>query len=133
MLLSGYERCGCADLKKRRSPSRGHPMSDRGTLYTYSGKIAFPGGAPSLLDTAIACRGRDALLVQGRRFFPVALHTLCSVLICFLHLYSSMVCCTIRRRTITGDTPKPAKTDEIEAFEEELLRGIYASHGVTFS
>jgi hypothetical protein len=33
---------------------------------------------------------------------------------------------------ITGDTPKPAKTKEIEAFEEELLRSNYAFHGVTF-
>ena len=31
---------------------------------------------------------------------------------------------------ITGDTPKPAKTDEIEAFEVELLNSAYTSHGV---
>ena len=33
---------------------------------------------------------------------------------------------------ITGDTPKPAKTAEIEKFEEELLHANYKLHGVTF-
>src|ERR1039458_8129968 len=31
---------------------------------------------------------------------------------------------------ITGDTPKPAKTDEIEAFEEELSAAAYKFHGI---
>ena len=106
-------------------------MSDRGTLYTYSGKIAFPGGAPSVLDTAIALSREGRFAGASQRFFPVALHTfvVCDLLPVDAQfdalLHDSPEC-------ITGDTPKPSKTDEIEAFEEELLRGIYASHGVTF-
>ena len=50
-------------------------MSDRGTLYTYSGKIAFPGGAPSLLDTAISLSREGRFAGAGQRFFPVALHS----------------------------------------------------------
>ena len=107
-------------------------MSDRGTLYTYSGKIAFPGGAPSLLDTAIALSREGRFAGAGQRFFPSGIAYLCCLLICFLLFTVRWFDSTIRRRSITGDTPKPAKTDEIEAFEEELLRGIYASHGVTF-
>lgn len=106
-------------------------MSDRGTLYTYSGKIAFPGGAPSVLDTAIALSREGRFAGASQRFFPVALHTfvVCDLLPVDAQfdalLHDSPEC-------ITGDTPKPSKTDEIEAFEEELLRGIYSSHGVTF-
>ena len=103
----------------------------RGTLYTYSGKIAFPGGAPSLFDTAIALSREGRFAGAGQRFFPVALHTfvVCDLLPQSLQfdglLHDSP-------EVITGDTPKPAKSDEIEAFEEELLRANYASHGITF-
>jgi len=104
---------------------------ERGMLYTYSGKIAFPGGAPSVLDMAISHSREGRFAGAGQRFFPVALHTFC---VCDLLgpalqfdglLHDSP-------EVITGDTPKPAKTDEIEAFEDELLRANYASHGVTF-
>jgi 5'-deoxynucleotidase YfbR-like HD superfamily hydrolase len=103
----------------------------RGVLYTYSGKIAFPGGAPSLLDTAISLSREGRFAGAGRRFFTVALHTfvVCDLLGPALQfdglMHDSPEC-------VTGDTPKPAKTDEIEAFEEELLRANYASHRVTF-
>src|SRR5208337_3832215 len=101
----------------------------RGTLYTYSGKIAFPGGAPSLLDTAISLSREGRFAGAGQRFFPVALH-------CFvaadllpppLQFDGLMHDCP---EVITGDTPKPAKTDEIEAFEMELSAAAYAAYGV---
>ena len=103
----------------------------RGTLYTYSGKIAFPGGAPSLLDTAISLSREGRFAGAGRRFFSVALHTfvVCDLLGPALQFDGLM---HDSPETITGDTPKPAKTDEIEAFEKELLHSVYASHGVTF-
>jgi 5'-deoxynucleotidase YfbR-like HD superfamily hydrolase len=106
-------------------------MSNRGSLYTYSGKIAFPGGAPSVLDTAVALSREGRFAGAGMRFFPVALHTfvVCDLLQPEFQfdglLHDSP-------EVVTGDTPKPAKTDEIEAFEEELLRAGYASHGVSF-
>jgi 5'-deoxynucleotidase YfbR-like HD superfamily hydrolase len=103
----------------------------RGTLYTYSGKIAFPGGAPSLLDMAISLSREGRFAGAGRRFFSVALHTfvVCDLLGPALQFDGIM---HDSPEVITGDTPKPAKTSEIEAFEEELLRANYASHGVTF-
>ena len=104
----------------------------RGTLYTYSGKMSFPeGGAPSLFDTAIALSREGRFAGAGQRFFCVALHTfvVCDLLPSELQFDGLM---HDSPETITGDTPKPAKTPEIEAFEEELLRANYASHGVTF-
>jgi 5'-deoxynucleotidase YfbR-like HD superfamily hydrolase len=106
-------------------------MSDRGTLYTYSGKVAFPGGAPSLLDTAISLSREGRFAGAGRRFFSVALHTfvVCDLLGPALQFDGLM---HDAPETITGDTPKPAKTEEIEKFEKELLQTIYTSHGVTY-
>lgn len=104
----------------------------RGTLYTYSGKMSFPeGGAPSLFDTAIALSREGRFAGAGQRFFPVALHTfvVCDLLGPALQFDGLM---HDAPECVTGDTPKPAKTDEIEAFEEELLRANYTSHGVTF-
>jgi 5'-deoxynucleotidase YfbR-like HD superfamily hydrolase len=104
----------------------------RGTLYTYSGKMSFPeGGAPSLFDTAIALSREGRFAGAGLRFFPVALHTfvVCDMLPKDLQfdglLHDSP-------EVITGDTPKPAKTQEIEKFEEELLRANYELHGIAF-
>ena len=103
----------------------------RGTLYTYSGKIAFPGGAPSLLDTAISLSREGRFAGAGRRFFSVALHTfvVCDLLDPALQFDGIM---HDSPEVITGDTPKPAKTSEIEDFEEELLRANYVAQGVTF-
>ncbi len=104
-------------------------MSDRGTLYTYSGKIAFPGGAPSLLDTAISLSREGRFAGAGQRFFPVALHSfvVADLLPPNLQFDGLM---HDSPEVITGDTPKPAKTNEIEAFEKELSNAMYASHGV---
>jgi FAD/FMN-containing dehydrogenase len=103
----------------------------RGSLYTYSGKIAFPGGAPSLLDIAVSQSREGRFAGAGQRFFPVALHDFCVADILPEDLQLDGLIHD-GSETITGDTPKPAKTDEIEAFEEELLRAMYASFGVSF-
>jgi hypothetical protein len=104
-------------------------MSNRGVLYTYSGKIAFPGGAPSLLDTAVSLSREGRFAGAGQRFFPVALHSFCvaDLLPCNLKFDGLM---HDNPEVITGDTPKPAKTDEIERFEEELNAAAYKYHGV---
>jgi 5'-deoxynucleotidase YfbR-like HD superfamily hydrolase len=102
----------------------------RGTLYTYSGKIAFPGGAPSLLDTAISLSREGRFAGAGQRFFPVALH--CFVVADLLPdrlKWDGLM--HDNPEVITGDTPKPAKTDEIEAFEVELSHAAYKHHNVT--
>jgi hypothetical protein len=106
--------------------------NQRGNLYTYSGKMSFPeGGAPSVFDTAIALSREGRFAGAGQRFFPVALHTFCVAdllppKIKFDGLMHDSP------EVITGDTPKPAKTAEIEAFEEELLRASYKFHGIAF-
>jgi 5'-deoxynucleotidase YfbR-like HD superfamily hydrolase len=106
-------------------------LSDRGALYTYSGKIAFPEGSPTIFDIAIALSREGRFAGAGQRFFSVALHTfvVCDLLPTSLQLDGLL---HDSPETITGDCPKPAKTDTIEAFEEELLRGIYASQSITF-
>jgi hypothetical protein len=104
-------------------------MSDRGTLYTYSGKVAFPGGAPSLLDTAVSLSREGRFAGAGQRFFPVALHSFVVADLLPPHLQFDGLMHD-NPEVITGDTPKPAKTDEIEAFEIELSAAAYASHGV---
>ena len=94
--------------------------------------MSFPeGGAPSLFDTAIALSREGRFAGAGLRFFPVALHTfvVCDLLPVALQLDGLL---HDSPEVITGDTPKPAKSNEIEAFEEELLRAVYASHGITF-
>jgi 5'-deoxynucleotidase YfbR-like HD superfamily hydrolase len=103
--------------------------SHRGVLYTYSGKIAFPGGAPSVLDTAVSLAREGRFAGAGQRFFPVALHCFCvaDLLPPQLQFDGLMHDCP---EVITGDTPKPAKTDEIEKFECELSDAAYASHGI---
>lgn len=102
-----------------------------GTLYTYSGKIAFPGGAPSLLDIAVSLSREGRYAGAGLRWWPVALHTF---VVCDLlppeakfdgWAHDTSEC-------ITGDIPKPAKTQSIEDFEEELLQANYAAWGVIF-
>jgi hypothetical protein len=104
-------------------------MSNRGTLYTYSGKIAFPGGAPSLLDTAVSLSREGRFAGAGQRFFPVALHSfvVADLLPSYLQFDGLIHDCP---EVITGDTPKPAKTDEIETFEKELTLAAYNAYGV---
>lgn len=101
----------------------------RGFLYTYSGKIGYPGGAPTLLDTAVSLSREGRFAGAGLRFFPVALHTfvVCDLLpssLRFDGLFHDSP------EVITGDTPKPAKTDEIERFEKNLLKANYYYHGI---
>lgn len=106
-------------------------MIDRGTLYTYSGKVAVPNGAPTLMDIAVSLSREGRYAGAGVRFWPVALHTfvVCDLLPPELKfdglIHDSPEC-------ITGDTPKPVKTDEIEEFEEYLLHQNYAAFKVTF-
>jgi hypothetical protein len=103
----------------------------QGTLYTYSGKIAFPDGAPSLLDTAVSLSREGRYAGAGLRFWPVALHTF---VVCDLlperFKFDGLMHDT--SEVITGDVPKPAKTAALEEFEEELLRVNYKAAGVTF-
>lgn len=103
----------------------------RGKLYTYSGCIAFPGGAPTLLDMAVALSRECRYAGNGMRWWPVTLHTfvVCDLLPKHLKLdgllHDSPEC-------VTGDAPKPTKTDQFEELEESLLVAIYESMKLPF-
>lgn len=105
--------------------------TSRGALYTYSGEIAFPEGSPSLLDIAISLSREGRYAGAGMRWWPVALHTfvVCDLLPDALKfdglLHDSP-------EAITGDVPKPAKTDAIEELEDTLLASIYRSFNIVF-
>jgi hypothetical protein len=106
-------------------------IRERGTLYTYSGKVLFPDVSPSLMDVAISLSREGRFAGAGMRWWPVALHTfvVCDLLPrrCKLHglMHDSPEC-------ITGDVPKPAKTEAIEEFEHLLLKGIYKNLKIPF-
>ena len=102
------------------------PTPKRGFLYTYSGRISYPDGAPSIQDIAVGLSRECRYAGAGLRWWPVALHCFCVADLLpgplKIHglLHDSSEC-------ITGDVPKPVKTDEIEKFEDEMQGRIYAN------
>jgi 5'-deoxynucleotidase YfbR-like HD superfamily hydrolase len=103
---------------------------ENGNLYMYSGKIGFPSGAPSLLDIAISLSREGRYAGAGMRWWPVALHTfvVCDLLPANLKIHGLIHDST---ECVTGDVPKPSKSTEVEFLEEELLKVIYKSLGIT--
>lgn len=99
------------------------------TLYTYSGKVSFPGGAPSVMDIAIQLCREGRYAGAGLRWFPVGLHSfvVADLLPKPLKFHGLM---HDSPECVTGDTPSPVKTDDDRAFEVELLAEIYKSLGV---
>lgn len=107
-----------------------HP-EHRGTLCTYTGKISFPDGCPTLLDIAVSLGREGRYAGAGVRWWPVILHTfvVCDLLPSSLKMdgliHDAPEC-------ITGDVPKPVKTDEIEQMEEVLLTSFYRGFKLRF-
>jgi 5'-deoxynucleotidase YfbR-like HD superfamily hydrolase len=99
------------------------------TLYTYSGKIAFPEVAPSLMDIAISLSREGRYAGAGMRWWPVVLHTfvVCDLLPPQLKLHGLLHDAS---ETITGDVPKPAKTDAVEHLEKKITESIYRHFGI---
>lgn len=97
---------------------------NNGDLYMYSGKIGFPTGSPSLWDVAVSLSREGRYAGAGMRFWPVALHTfvVCDMLPSKLKIHGLLHDST---ESVTGDIPKPAKSEELEAFEDRLLSIIY--------
>ena len=95
-------------------------------LYTYSGQISYPTGAPSILDIAVSLSREGRYAGAGVHWWPVALHTfvVCDLLPPELKLHGLLHDAS---ECITGDVPKPAKTPQIESMENEILTRIYAS------
>jgi hypothetical protein len=106
-------------------------MSTNTNLYTYSGKIAFPDVAPSLMDIAISLSREGRYAGAGMRWWPVALHTfvVCDLLPAGLRIHGLL---HDSPEVVTGDVPKPAKTNAIELLEETLLKSIYRQFSLPF-
>lgn len=103
----------------------------RGKLYMYSGTISYPDGAPTVMDTAISLCREGRYAGAGMRWWPVGLHTMvvCDLLPPRIKIHGWM---HDTPECVTGDIPKPSKTEEIEEFEEVLLKQFYASWGIPF-
>ena len=99
-------------------------IRDKGILYTYSGRISFPDGAPNLVDIAVSLSRECRYAGAGMRWWPVVLHTfvVCDMLPPALKLHGLL---HDSSECITGDFPKPVKTPEIEALEHRLTAAIY--------
>jgi hypothetical protein len=93
-------------------------------LYTYSGRISYPSGSPSLLDIAVSLSRECRYAGAGLEWWPVALHTfvVCDLLPPELKLHGLLHDAS---ECITGDIPKPAKSKETEELEDRLQRAIY--------
>ena len=102
--------------------------NSRGVLYTYSGATAYPNGTHQLRDIAISLSREGRYVGAGTRWYPVILHTfvVCDLLPKQLRGHGLL---HDSPEYITGDTPKPVKTDAIEAQEDALLLDIYRSLG----
>jgi hypothetical protein len=102
----------------------------RGVLYTYSGVVAYPNGQHNLRDIAIGLSREGRYVGQGMRWYPVMLHTfvVCDLLPKRLKAHGLL---HDSPEYVTGDAPKPTKTDASEAFEQQLLLDIYHSLGFT--
>lgn len=101
----------------------------RGILYTYSGRVAYPEGAPTLQDIGVSLSREGRYAGAGLRWWPVMLHTfvVCDLLPKPLKLHGLL---HDSGECITGDIPKPVKTDEIERFEDNVKKVIYKSLGL---
>lgn len=97
-------------------------------LYTYSGRISWPDGTPTIQDIAVSLSRECRYAGAGMRWWPVALHTfaVCDLLPANLKLHGLL---HDAPECITGDLPKPIKTPEIEAFERRLLVRFYKGFG----
>lgn len=100
----------------------------RGYYYTYTGRVAFPNGAPSIFDFAVQLSRICRYAGAGTRWWPVVLHTfvVCDLLPDYLKgdglVHDSP-------EVISNDIPKPFKTDAIETWEVSMLGDIYNSLG----
>lgn len=97
----------------------------RGKMYAHSGAIVYPGdGVPTVEDMAISLMREGRYAGAGVRWYPVGLHTF---VVCDLlpdHLkFHGLVHDT--PECVTGDLPKPIKTDAIEEFEKKVMKKFY--------
>lgn len=105
------------------------PRPDK--LYMYTGSVSYPNVNPTIMDVGISLCREGRYAGAGMRWWPVGLHTfvVCDLLPDNLKLDGLM---HDWPECVTGDVPKPSKTDAIEDFEEELLVSFYKSFGIPF-
>ena len=98
-------------------------------LYTYTGHVGFPTGAPNLTDIAVSLSRECRYAGNGVHWWPVALHSfvVADLLPIELRLHGLL---HDAAECVTGDIPKPAKTLEIEDMEILILNSIYREMGL---
>jgi hypothetical protein len=97
----------------------------RGKMFSHSGAVVYPGnGTPTVKDMAIALMREGRYAGAGVRWYPVGLHTfvVCDLLPDRLKFHGLV---HDTPECVTGDLPKPIKTEAIEAFEKWLLKKFY--------
>lgn len=106
-------------------------LKRRQSLYTYSGKIAFPDVAPGIHDIAISLAREGRYAGAGMCWWPVVLHTfvVCDLLPKRLKLRGLLHDAS---ECITGDLPKPVKTPDIEEMERKIHAAITKHLGFPF-
>jgi hypothetical protein len=100
--------------------------------YTYSGrKVGIGIGSPTIFDVAIALARECRYACNGLRWYPVALHTfvVCDMLPQPLKLHGLLHDGT---ESITGDLPRPYKTDAFIRMEHKLHRQFYTDWGLPY-
>ncbi len=93
-------------------------------LYTYTGKIAYPDGAPSIMDIAVGLSRECRYAGASVHWWPVALHSfvVADLLPPGIRLHGLL---HDAAECITGDIPTPAKIPEMEILEDKLIQMIY--------
>lgn len=97
-------------------------------MNTYSGRF-YPTEAPTLHDVAVGLSREGRYAGAGIKWWPVLLHTfvVCDLLPDPLKIHGLL---HDAPECITGDIPKPLKTDAMEKTEREIFVRIYAEFGV---
>jgi hypothetical protein len=98
-------------------------------LYMYTGTVGYPEGSPNITDIAVSLSRESRYAGAGVHWWPVALHTfvVCDLLPMKLRLHGLL---HDAAECVTGDIPKPAKTETIEILEGKILASIYKGFGL---
>ena len=102
-----------------------HPLR----FYCYDGVVDFPATVPSIKAIAVALSRECRYAGAGIDWWPVALHSfvVADLLPDELKLYGLL---HDAAECVTGDIPKPAKTEDIHTLETELLAMIFNRYDV---
>ena len=98
-------------------------------FYTYDGVVDFPCTVPTIKAIAVSLSRECRYAGAGIDWWPVALHSfvVTDLLPDELKLYGLL---HDAAECVTGDIPKPAKTDDMHELETKLLAAIFNRYNV---